>query len=394
MIIKEIVKNVIYYGAIDFNREYFDELMPLPDGTSYNSYVIKGSEKTVIIDGVDPMFEDEFLEALKKTKIEKVDYIVSNHAEQDHSGSIPKMLELYPDAKVVTNKKCMDLLKTHLHIPEEKFHVINDGDEISLGDKTLKFIFTPWVHWPETLVTYLVEDKILFSCDFFGSHLATTEVYATPDRKLYDAAKRYYAEIMMPFRRFIKKNIEKLSSYEIKMIAPSHGPIYKDPKFIIDAYTDWASDKVMNSVVIAYTTMHGSTKRMVDYLVAGLVNRGVNVYSYMIRDSRIDELAMSMVDAATVIIGTPTVLAGPHPRAIYAATLANLIKPKTKFLTIIGSYGWGGKTVDILKGMIPNLKVELLEPVLIKGYPDEAAFKKLDTLMDQIVEKHKSLGIM
>ena len=189
MATREVKSGVYSVGAIDWDREFFDELIPLPDGTSYNAYIIKGTEKTALIDTVDPTKGEDLIKNLKDPGVEKLDYIISNHAEQDHSGTIPKMLDLYPEARVVTNEKCKDFLKNLLLIPNERFIVINDGNTLSLGNKTLKFTFTPWVHWPETMVTFLMEDKILFSCDFFGSHLATSSLFAEEREKLLESAK-------------------------------------------------------------------------------------------------------------------------------------------------------------------------------------------------------------
>jgi len=238
-------------------------------------------------------------------------------------------------------------------------------------------------------VTYLEEDKILFSCDFFGSHIATTDIFVADEGRVYEAAKRYFAEIMMPFRNVIAKNLEKLASYDIEMIAPSHGQIYPRPSFIIDAYRDWILGPPRNTVVLPYVSMHESTKQMVDYFVSALVERGVRVEQFNLEVTDIGKLAMALVDAATIVVGSPTILAGPHPYAAYAAFLANALRPKTKFLSIIGSYGWGGKTVETLAGMIPNLKVEVIDPVLCKGVPSEVDFKALDGLAGAIAEKHK-----
>ncbi|RKX54821.1 MAG: FprA family A-type flavoprotein [Thermotoga sp.] len=394
MATREVKSGVYSVGAIDWDREFFDELIPLPDGTSYNAYIIKGTEKTALIDTVDPTKGEDLIKNLKGPGVEKLDYIISNHAEQDHSGTIPKMLDLYPEARVITNEKCKDFLKNLLLIPNERFIVINDGNTLSLGNKTLKFTFTPWVHWPETMVTFLMEDKILFSCDFFGSHLATSSLFAEEGEKLLESAKRYYAEIMMPFRTSIRKNIEKISELEIEMIAPSHGPIYKNPAFIIDAYKEWISDEVKNEVVIPYVSMHGSTEKMVSYFVDLLIQRGITVKPFNLSKNDIGELAMALVDAATVVMATPMVLAGAHPKAVYAAYLANAFRPKTKFISVIGSYGWGGRFIDQLKGLLGNLKAELLEPVVVKGYPDEEDLKALERLANEIVEEHRSIGVM
>lgn len=384
---RKIKENILLMGAIDWNRRLFDSLIPLPDGTSYNAYLIKGREKTVLLDTVDPPMVDVLLSQLKS--IENVDFVVSHHAEQDHSGAIPHVLEKYPKAKVITSLKGRDMIIDHLCVPEEKVVTVEDGEELSLGDKTLKFIYTPWVHWPETMVTYLKEDNILFSCDFFGSHIATTDMYVTDEGQVYEAAKRYFAEIMMPFRNIIKKNIQKISEYEINMIAPSHGPIYDKPNFIINAYGDWISDTPKNIVVLPYISMHGSTEKMVQYLVAALSKRGVKVHQFDLAVTDIGKLAITLVDAATIVIGTPTVHVGPHPNVTNAVKLANVLKPKAKFASVIASYGWGSKAIEQIADMIPNLKVEILEPVLVKGYPRENDFKALDKLADMIATKHK-----
>ena len=390
MAVRKINNRIFSVGAIDWNRRLFDELIPLPDGTSYNSYIIKGSQKTALLDSVDPAKVTELKANLEELGITNIDYVICHHAEQDHSGSIPEVLKWYPNAKVVTNEKCKSFLKELLLIPDDKFMVVADGQTLSLGDKTLQFILAPWVHWPETMFTYLKEDKILFSCDFLGSHRAQSGLYVESEQEVLHGAKRYYAEIMMPFRAAIKGHLEKLKAYEITMICPSHGPVYQNPRFIIDAYKDWISDTVKNEVVIPYVSMHGSTQMMVDYFVSSLIEKGITVKPFDLSKTDIGELAMSLVDAATVVIGSPAVLAGPHPLAVYAAYLANALRPKTKFASIIGSFGWGSKLVETIAGMLPNLKVEILEPVMIKGYPKETDFKALDALAEKIAEKHSA----
>jgi len=386
-----IIKEGVYWlGAVDWDRRLFDSLIPLPDGTSYNAYLIKGSEKTALLDTVDPTMEDVLMFQLEE--VENLDYLIAHHAEQDHSGTIPKVLEKYPDARLVTSPKGKGMIIDHLHIPESKIMAVEDGEVLSLGDKTLEFIHTPWVHWPETMSTYLQEDKILFSCDFFGSHLATTDLYVTDEARVYEAAKRYFAEIMMPFRRVIKNNLAKILSHKIDVIAPSHGPMYDQPNIIIDAYQDWIADDTKNVVVIPFISMHGSTRTMVEYLVSALAEKGVTVYQFDLSVTDIGKLAIALVDAATLVVGTPTVHVGPHPNVVYAAYLANALRPKLKFASIIGSYGWSTKVVDQLSGMIPNLKVEILDTVLCKGFPGEADFKALDKLATDIATKHEQLN--
>ncbi|MFQ6070913.1 MAG: FprA family A-type flavoprotein [Candidatus Aminicenantales bacterium] len=394
MSVREIKPEIYFVGAVDWDRRLFDELIPLPDGTSYNSYLIKGKEKTALIDTVDPSKEHELLSNLEKAGIKSIDYVIANHAEQDHSGTIPRVLELYTQAKAVTNQKCKNLLKEILLIPEEKFLVIKEGETLSLGDKTLEFISTPWVHWPETMVTYLKEHRILFSCDFFGSHLASSNLFVEDEAKVYESAKRYYAEIMMPFRTSIKKNLEKIKELEIDLIAPSHGPIHSRPRFILSAYRDWTSDEVKNEVVIPYVSMHGSTSRIVHYFVETLIERRLTVKPFNLTVADIGELAMALVDTASIVIASPTVLTGPHPSALYAAYLVNALRPKTRFASVVGSYGWGGRMVETIVNTLANLKAEILEPVIIKGLPGEEDLKALDRLADELLEKHRSIKII
>jgi len=383
---RKIREGVYWMGAVDWDRRLFDSLIPLPDGTSYNAYLIQGSEKTALLDTVDPSMTDVLMFQLGS--VPHIDYLVAHHAEQDHSGSIPQVLEKYEDAKVIATPKGKGMLMDHLLIPEEKFITVGDGETLSLGDKTLEFIHTPWVHWPETMVTYLPEERILFTCDFFGSHLATTDLYVIEEWRVYEAAKRYYAEIMMPFRKIIRKNLEKVGGREIELIAPSHGPIYDRPAFILDAYQDWVSEEPKNVVVLPYISMHGSTEKMVEYLVSALAERGVTVYQFNLAVTDIGKLAITLVDAATIVIGTPTVHVGPHPNVVYAAYLANALRPKLRFASIIGSYGWNSKTVEQIAVLIPNLKVEILDPVLCKGFPREDDFRALDDLAATIAAKH------
>jgi flavorubredoxin len=390
---KQLEPNVYSVGAVDWDRRLFDELIPLPDGTSYNAYLIKGSEKTALLDTVDPTKTTVLVDNLIKTGFNKIDYIVSHHAEQDHSGAIPDILMLYPDAKVVTNPKCKEMLMDLLCLPENKFITVEDGEKISLGDKTLHFIYIPWVHWPETMGTYLPEDRIFFPCDFFGSHLATSSLFVDDEAVVYESAKRYYAEIMMPFRTPIKKNLEKIKALEIDMIAPSHGPVYDRPEFIVNAYKDWAGDEVKNEVVLPYISMHDSTRKMVEHFVNALTEKGITVKQFNLAATDIGKLAMALVDTATIVIGCPTVLVGPHPKVAYACMLANALRPKTKFASIIGSYGWGGKMVEQITGLLTNLKVEILEPVIAKGYPKDGDFTALDELAEKILVKHKELKI-
>jgi flavorubredoxin len=389
---RQITERVHWMGAVDWDRRLFDSLIPLPDGTSYNAYLIQGSERTVLLDSVDPTMVDVLMFQLES--IPRIDYVVAHHAEQDHSGAIPQVLQKYEGAQVIATPKGKEMLVDLLTIPAERVVTVDDGETLSLGDRTLEFLHTPWVHWPETMVTYLPEERILFSCDFFGSHVATTDLYVTDEAQVYEAAKRYYAEIMMPFRKIIRRNLAKVEGREIDLIAPSHGPIYDRPPFILDAYRDWVSDEPKNVVVLPYVSMHGSTRRMVEYLVSALAERGITVHQFNLAVTDIGKLAITLVDAATIVIGTPTVHRGPHPSVFYATHLANALRPKARFASIIGSYGWSSKAVEQIAGLIPDLDVEVLDPVLVKGFPRATDLQALDKLAADILQRHEELGLV
>ncbi|MBC8379517.1 MAG: FprA family A-type flavoprotein [Planctomycetes bacterium] len=390
-----LTNNVYSVGVQDWDRRLFDELIPLPDGTSYNAYVVKGREKIALLDTVEPAKVELLVDHLIRAGVDHLDYVISHHAEQDHSGSIPDILMMYPDAKVVTNPKCKSMLIDHLHLEDDRFIEVQDGQTLSLGDKTLQFIYTPWVHWPETMSTWIEEDNILFSCDFFGSHLATSSLFVEDEAKVRELAKRYYGEIMMPFRSSIRGNLKKLEGLDIRMIAPSHGPVYNQPAFILEAYKDWVDeDKVVNKVIVPYVSMHESTQKMVEYFVEALMERQIGVRQFNLTVADMGEMVIELVDAATVVLGSPTVMIGAHPSAIYCAALLNSLRPKTKHVGIIGSYGWGSKMVDQLTTVMSNLKSEMLEPVLTKGMAAGETYSALDELADNILEKHRSLGIV
>lgn len=391
---QEIKNNVFYCGLNDEDRVIFDELIPLEHGTSYNSYLVVGSEKTAIIDTMYPPKSDEYLKNLDENGITKVDYLIANHGEQDHSGTLPKLIEKYPDAKVVTNPTCKTNLMEMLFIPEDRIMTIKNEEELSLGDKTLKFIFAPNVHWPDTMFTLIKEDNLLCTCDFLGAHYTFDDVFAVPSEELEKSAKRYYAEIMMPFRVMCKKYTKMIKDMNVDMILPSHGPVHKNPDYILDLYTDWTSDLGKNLVLLPYVSMYGSTEDMIDYLKSELAKHGIESIKHDIITDDLGNLAMALVDGTTIVLGTSMVVAGPHPASVNIAYIASILKPKAKFASFVGSYGWGGNLFGILGDILAKLRLDVIEPVMVKGKPTTDDFKKLDDMVQSIVEKHKSLGLL
>ena len=386
MIPMKINDRVVSLRAAHWDRRMFDELVPLPEGTTYNAYLVKGSEKTALIDTAYPPKTAELIAALKQMGIGRLDYIVANHAEQDHSGSIPAVLQLFPEAKVVTNARCRGMLCDLLPLDKGTFIDVKDGERLSLGDRTLQFVFMPWVHWPETMGTLIEEDRIFFPCDFLGSHLATADLYAVDEPRAELAAKRYYAGIMMPYRGQCRNALQRVAALAPAIVAPSHGPVYARPAFIMDLYRQWTSDEVKPEVVIPYMTMYHSTSAMVDYLVDRLIEKRLTVRPFNAANLDTGELAMALVDASTVVFASPAVLGGPHPCIGYAAMLINALVPKARYAAMIGSYGWGTTMPDVLGELLTGFKAKFFDPVLVKGVPREDTFAALDELAGALAE--------
>ena len=385
---RELRPGVYAVGAVDWDRRVFDSLIPLPDGTSYNSYLVQGADKTALIDTVDPKFTSVLMDRL--SGVDRIDYVIVQHVEQDHSGSLPVVLGRFPDAQVLCSARAVDLLSTHVHVSGDIVRAVEDGEELALGGKTLRFVYTPWVHWPETMSTFLVEDSVLFTADMFGSHLATSDLIGG-EEELYPAAKRYFAEIMMPFRSMLRKDLDKVEPLGAELIAPSHGPVYGRPQFIFDAYRDWVDGPPHNLVVVPFVTMHGSTLAMVDRLTGALVDRGVKVERLDLQGVDLGRLATALVDAATVVAATPTVMTNPHPLMVSALYLANELKPKVRFLSAMISYGWATNAMERMADLTSGLKAELIEPVVVKGLPTAEELEKVDALADAIAAKHAGL---
>ena len=394
MLYKKIKENILYAGMNDESRLIFDELIPLDKGTSYNSYIVKGSEKIAVIDTMYPKFTKEYIDSFDENGITKVDYIIANHGEQDHSGSIPAMLNKFPEAKVITNAVCAKNIQEMLLVPAEKIQIIKNDDEISLGDKTLKFIIAPGVHWPDTMFTYIKEDNVIFTCDFLGAHYIFDDVFAIPSKELEKSAKKYFAEIMMPFSFVCRKYTKLIKDMKADMVLPSHGPIHKEPDYILNLYEDWAGEKGKNLVLLPYVSMYNSTEEMIDYIANKLEEKGIPSIKYDMVTGNLGDLAIALVDGTTIILGTSMVLANAHPAAFNTIYLASLLRPKAKIASFVGSYGWGGDLFGKMSELLAPLKLDIIEPVLVKGKAKAEDYIKLDKMVNEIYEKHKIMGLL
>lgn len=388
--VNELVNRVFWVGIRDWDRRLFDALIPLPYGTTYNAYVVVGDKKTALIDTVNPGFEADLKGKLDVLGgIDKLDYLIMNHAEPDHAGAIPFVLEENKKLKLVLTEKGAKMAKLLYHIPEDRMMKVKQDDQIELGGKTLRFIEAPFLHWPETMFTYLVEDKVLFSCDFFGAHSAGG-VFAEDVQDLLTFAKKYYGEIMMPFTRSAKQGMAKLEGMEISMIAPSHGPIYSDPEPIIMAYLDWTSGETKEKVTICYVTMWQSTKTLVDKMVEILLEEGIETKVYSLPVSDIANIAGDLVDSRAIVLGSPTVLNGLHPQALYAASLVRVLRPPAKYAAMLSSFGWSGGAVKQALEILGPTKIEVVGAVDVNGRPVAEDLTKVEDLARSLVAKVRS----
>jgi flavorubredoxin len=373
---------VEWLGAQDWNRRLFDALIPLPDGTSYNAYLVRGETKTVLLDTADPSVRTEFMEQL--SDIPRIDAVVSHHAEPDHSGLLPDVLSRFPEAKVLCTPKARNLLMDLLPIAGERIQTVQDGEVFDLGGRSLRMIHLPWSHWPETMGTFLVEDRLLFSCDLFGAHLATSSLFAGSQARWLECAKLYYAQIFMPYAPFIRKNLDKVIALDPLRIAPSHGPVVDEPARILRAYRGWLDDPPRRLTLVARVSMHGSTAALADRLISELIARGMDVEVFDLTAFATDRFAAALVDASTLVIAAPAVWNGIHPLALTAVALTNGLRPKLRHIVGIGSYGWSSKALEDTASLFPGLKAEILPPVLCRGRPGPEALAAVTRLAEQI----------
>ena len=384
----EISPDIFWVGVEDWNRRVFDALIPLPYGTSYNAYLIVGNDKIALVDTVNPGFEEVLLEKISQiVPPERIDYVVMNHAEPDHAGGIPKVLEIADKANVVSTKLGVDMAKLYFGVPPERTVMVKEGDTLSLGSKTLKFTQAPWLHWPETMFTYALEDQVLFPCDFFGSHLTSDKLFADEvSGILLPEAKRYYAEIMMPFAAFGQKALDKVKALSPKIIAPSHGPVYRNPQPIIEAYEKWTRGPLEKKVVVVYVSMWGSTQTLERTITKAISVNGVEVVPYNLTVADLSHILRDLVDSSAVVIGTPTVLGGAHPLVLYATELIASFGIRGKVAAVFGSYGWGGGAVKKVKTRLQEGGFEVIDTLEIRGPPKPEHIEKAFALGKAIAD--------
>ena len=385
----ELARGVYWVGAIDWNGRDFHGFTT-PGGTTYNSYLVVG-EKTALIDTVKAPFAGEMLRRLARIiDPSKLDYIVVNHMELDHAGSLAE-LKKQTDAKILITKRGVDILNGYFRDSGSEnwdLEVVQTGDQLDLGGKTLMFLEATMLHWPDSMETFLKEDRILFSNDGFGQHIATSKRYDFEVGDVIPEAAEYYANILMPFHMPLLRFLGVLDKLGIEplQIAPAHGIIWKqDLKKILEAYRAWANGEVKEKVLVIYDTMWNSTEMMANEIAEAVRTEGVEVKLLNLRKNTRSHIMKEMLDAAVFAVGSPTLNNGLFPTVGDFLVYIKGLRPQKKKAMAFGSYGWGGGAVKTIEQELKNAGIEVLEPGLQVRYrPYEKELEKCRKLGEQL----------
>jgi anaerobic nitric oxide reductase flavorubredoxin len=386
----QLAEGVYWVGAIDWGIRNFHGYST-HRGTTYNAFLIV-DKKITLIDTVKAPFFGEMLRRIREiVDPAKIDYVISNHVEMDHSGSLPMMLEAANRAELITTAKFGEAgLKKHFCLNRPMI-AVKEGDTLDIGNRKLVFVPTPMLHWPDSMVTYSPQDGILFSSDAFGQHLATSERFEDEGDMavIMQEAAKYYANILMLFGHLIPGTVSKLSGLSIKVIAPDHGVIWRsDPGKIIRAYSDWAAGKTVSKALVIYDTMWHSTEKMAGAIVDGLMGEGVKVKSYNLTASDKSDIIADVLDARALIIGSPTLNNGMFPSVAEFLCYLKGLKPKNKIGAAFGSYGWGGGATKAVTQEMEQAGIELVEEAItFKWVPDELELQRCVELGQRIARK-------
>lgn len=388
----ELKKNIYWIGYSDWDVRNFHGYNTKA-GSTYNSYIIV-DEKIAVIDTVKAPFAEQLINNISAiTPLDKVDYVVCNHAEPDHSSSFPALMKLCVNAEVVCNKKCREILSMHYDTSSWNFKIVDESSEISLGKHTLTFMNTPMAHWPESMFTYVPEEKLLFSMDVFGQHYASSERFddEVSLAEIMEEAKTYYANIIMLYGKQTEKVLEKASNLEIEMIAPSHGIIWrKHIGAIVEAYKAWATCKPAPKVLIFFDSMWHSTEKMAEAIYEGALEYNVSVKKYDVKSTTTTVLATESLDCAAMAVGSPTLNQGMMPKVAEALTYLKGLAPKGKAAVAFGSYGWAKKGgPHAVQTYLEDMKCDLMleEPLQSQYVPTDETLKECRELGRKMAQK-------
>lgn len=371
---QEIKKDIYWVGARDWSIRNFHGY-EVARGTSYNSYLIM-DEKITLVDTVKEPFTNELIDRIKDiVDPSKIDYLVCNHVEMDHSGAMPEIMNLAPNATIITDIQGQMALEQHYEIKDWKIEVVKTGDTLNIGQRTLSFVQTPMLHWPDSMVTYVAEDKLLLPNDGFGQHIATENLFARDNSIdiIYEEAKKYYANILFPFPKQAEKALGAVGELEIDMIAPSHGCIWQGEEEIAkitSLYEKWAHHENNGSAVIIYDTMWKSTEKLAEAIKQELEANGIKTRFKSLQSNHISDVIVDVMDAKYVIIGSPTLNKEILPTVAGFMTYMKGLAPKNKVGFAFGSYGWAPTAIADVQGVFEHLKWEVpAEPYYVKYVP-------------------------
>ncbi len=387
--------NIYYLGVNDRRTQLFENMWPLPRGVAYNSYLIK-DEKVALIDTVEIGQVEKFLKKIRSAIGDRsIDYLVINHMEPDHAGSVNIIRQLYPGMKIVGNKKTLPMIEGFFGITDNMVEV-KEGDEIELGNHTLKFYLAPMVHWPETMVTYEKSQKVLFSADAFGS-FGTLDGGIFDDEMdfsyFHDEMRRYYSNIVGKYGSPVQKTLEKLSGLEIRMIASTHGPVIRSHiAEVLQMYENWSSFQTQEGVVIAFASMYGHTEEMAEVTARALAEEGIKeIRMYDVSKTHSSYIISDIFKYKGIILGSPTYTNELHPNMDALVTKLKHIGVKNHYFGVLGSFTWAGTAAKRLKEFGDTLKWELIgEPVEEKHALKKQKYDDCRTLGQLMAEKLKA----
>lgn len=378
----KLKEGVYWVGTIDYDLKVFDIVMYTEFGSTYNSYIVKGSEKTALIDTAKLPFKDEFFERIEDIiKIEDIDYLIVNHAEPDHSGLVEFVLEKNPNIQIYGSPAAGLNIKEIVNKENINFNRVKDGERLSLGNRTLEFSLQPNLHWPDTMFTYLIEDNILFTCDFFGAHYAFDGVVSSNLKNIKDydrSLKEYFDAIMSPFMSAVRRGINKVKEYYPEIIATSHGAVLEKDYIIkaVKLYEKW-SKEVVNEVplvVIPFASAYNYTKQMaliIEKAIKDEFEGKVNVELYDLIETKVDNVVKRIKQSNGFLIGSATIVRDTLPTIWEILAKVHYEELKGKIATSFGSYGWSGEAVDNINQRLEQLKMKPLPGLKIKFRPSE-----------------------
>ncbi|MCT4637433.1 MAG: FprA family A-type flavoprotein [Bacteroidales bacterium] len=391
----EVSGKIHWIGTNDRRTHLFENMWPLEHGVSYNSYIIN-DEKVALVDTVEIGTAAEYLDKIESIIGDKpIDYLIVNHMEPDHSGAIGAILHRHPDMKIIGNIKTKKILQAYFPVADENYMLVADGDELDLGYHKLKFVMTPWVHWPETMVSYDMTDKVMFSCDAFGT-------FGSLDGGIFDdeinfsfyeeEMRRYYSNIVGKYSNMVQKAFKKLDGIEVSIICSSHGPIWRsNPQRVLDLYYKWSNYETERGVVIIWGSMYGNTEKMADVIARHLVTKGIrNIKMYDASKTHISHLIKDIWKYKGVILGSCAYNSGMYPKVAQLCSELEHMQVKNHFLGLFGSYSWNGGGVKNLMKFADNIEWDLIaDPAEIKGSPSEANLDQLEVIATEMAKKLK-----